>query len=145
MRRAPCRRQKASWTRWIPFTTDFQLTVCSTKPCVASCACCLRRKPDGGLKRTCRLVAQLTSTWRSHGALTDHSELEFEDATTKPFPLLGGRSSGTPMHLPSRRRSPKQLMQEHVANRLDQQGTLAQMTGLFGILGLIWLRLDCTE
>jgi hypothetical protein len=28
-------------------------------------------------------------------------------------------------------------MQEHVANRLDQQGTLAQMTGLFGILGLI--------
>jgi hypothetical protein len=42
---------------------------------VASCACCLRRKLDGGLKRTCRLVAQLSFTWRSHGALADHSEL----------------------------------------------------------------------
>jgi hypothetical protein len=27
------------------------------------------------LKRTCRLVAQLKSTWRSHGALADHSKL----------------------------------------------------------------------
>src|ERR1019366_8644803 len=30
-----------------------------------------------------------------------------------------------------------QTMQEHVANRLDQQRTVAQMTGLFGILALI--------
>lgn len=28
----------------------------------------LAREPDGGLKRTCRLVAQLTFTWRSHKA-----------------------------------------------------------------------------
>jgi hypothetical protein len=45
------------------------------QPCVASCASCSRGKPNGGLKRTCLLVAQLTSTWRSHGALTDHSKL----------------------------------------------------------------------
>ena len=34
-------------------------------------------------------------------------------------------------------------MEEQVANRLDQQRTVAQMTGLFGILALIWRLSDC--
>jgi hypothetical protein len=34
----------------------------------------LAQEPDGGLSRTCRLVAQPKFTWRSHGALADHSE-----------------------------------------------------------------------
>ena len=67
------RVQKASWTRWNPFTASFHLIDRWMKQCVATCAFCWRRKPGGGLKRTCRLVAQLTSTWRSHGALADHS------------------------------------------------------------------------
>ena len=74
MRLADCRRQKDLWTRWIPFTAAFQLAVCSTKPCVANCASCSSRKPDGWLNTTCRPAAQPKSTSRSHGALADHSE-----------------------------------------------------------------------
>jgi hypothetical protein len=50
------------------------VTVRSTKPCVASCASCSRRKPDGGLNKTCQQAAQRKPAWRSHGALADHSE-----------------------------------------------------------------------
>src|SRR5215471_6604966 len=71
-----CRRQRASWTRWIPFTAVFRPTVRSTNTCVANCVSGLRRKLADGSRRTCRLVAQLRPAWRLLAALVVHARRE---------------------------------------------------------------------